>query len=187
MKLTLRQKRLLLIGAVLVVIAGVYRLSPFLAQLVSTDKAAYAEQRIFTLQKQLGQKKRLEGQRVLLDQQLTRLENGLLRGATPSLSAVTMQNVLYDLANKFGVDVQTVRVLKIGKNDDENLSMYSTVLIQARMEMSTTQLKGILSGLAQSSNLLTIDALNVQVLKKGLTGKIRVTLTIKGLMLANEI
>ena len=183
MKITERLKKLLLVGALLLSVAGVYRLSPFFETVFSFEDSEVTEQRIFTLQKQVLHKKELDRQQQSLDHQLNKLEAGLLQGATYSLAAVNIQNLLYDLAQKYNVDIQSVRVLKTTKSDDERFSMYAIVSIQARMELSISQLKKILYDLAKSSNVLIVDALNIQVLKKGQTGKVTTTLTLNGLML----
>jgi len=182
MKINERQKKLLLVGALLLSIAAIYRLLPIFDQLVSTEAETFAEQKIFTLQKKVLQKKSLEKERLSLDLLLNKREAGLLKGTTYALAAVTIQNVVYDLAHKHNVDIQSVRVLKTAASDDKSLAMYATVSIQIAMEVSIGQLKKILYDLANSSNLLVVDALNVQVLKKGQPGNVATTLTLKGLM-----
>ncbi len=182
MKITERQKKLIFVGVALVCVAAVYRFLPFFEDLLSSQDNSYIEQRITKLQKKVALKKRLEKKHVSLDRHLNKLETGLLDGSTTSLAAVTIQNLLYDLASKYEVDIQSVRVLKSTKNEDETLSMYTIISIQARMQLTISQLKEILYDFAKSTNIVVVDALNVQVVKKGQEGKIMATLTLKGMM-----
>jgi len=179
---TQRQKKLIVVGVILVAVAGVYRLLPFFQQVISSEDRTVVERRILSLQKKIVHKKELVRQRVVLERQLGKLESGLLQGATHSLAAVTIQNLLYDLARKYNVGVQSVRVLKAEKAADENLSMYTVVAIQARMVLSISQLEKILYGLAKSSKLLVVNGLSANIVTRGKPGQIMVTLTLKGLM-----
>jgi len=181
-----RQKKLLFVGALLLIIAGIYRIIPFWEQLFSSgDEITVNEQKIFTLQKNVEQKKRLAKQKLILNRQLSRFEAKLLHGTTETLAAVTLQNLLYDLVDKLDVDIKSVRVLKTTKSDDERLDMYTVIAIQARMELGIHQLQQILYGLAKSQNIVKVDALHVQVSKKG-KGIITTTLTLSGIMLNNN-
>lgn len=180
---TLRQKKMIAVGGVLVMLAAAYRMAPLLGDILLIQDDGVTEQRIFSLRKKVARKKDLTRQQSMLEKELSRLETGLLKGTTLSLAAVSMQNLLYELASQNDVKVQSVRVLKPEKSEDEALAMYSIITIQARMELSISELQEMLYGFAKSPYFIAVDSLDAQSVKKGATGRVTSTITLKGLKL----
>ncbi len=187
MTLSRRQKYLLLIAAVLAVLIVFKRMSPFVGELFSDDEQ-YLEQRIVALQHKQQRKVRLEKELVQLEKGLDRLEGHLVAGDTAALAAVNIQNLLYELGKQNQVEINSLLVMKTDKYDDEALDMYSRLGVQARMKVTTKQLRGILYGIMNSTTVLRVTDLQITKVRQTKTQDkaaplLSVTFTVRGPML----
>ncbi|MBU0484144.1 MAG: type II secretion system protein M [Proteobacteria bacterium] len=181
-ELTKERKIILLAGVILLALAAGYRLVPFLRQSFSGTEEVFSEQRIVKLQKKAQQKEQLDRQLQTLSRQLSQAEAVLLGGATYSLAAVEIQNLLYDLAKQHGFEIKSVRVMNSDKPDDKTPAVYAKVSVQAQIELSTGQLKELLYGVAKAAKIIRVENIEINPLKRGQADKLTATMTLTGLM-----
>ena len=183
-KINKQKKYILIAGAVILFFGLIYRLAPFFQDVGRADtEIILKEKRLEKYRQMLRQATDLEARLISLNRSLDRLEAGLLTGKTPSLAAVDIQNILNDIAGRNGVDIKTVRVLKHQALEEE---LYLRIPIQFSISSDIGQLKKILYSIRSSSKNLTVQKLDINVVKRGNSRKINSNITIAGFMKKTE-
>ncbi|MEZ4578084.1 MAG: hypothetical protein R2875_08745 [Desulfobacterales bacterium] len=111
--MTRERKIILLAGAVLLVIGAMYRFWPAIVSTVSVvDEIAFKTDQVEKYQQIAARKDPVVKENAAVKKQFRLMENRLLTGSTPSLSAVEIQNTLNDIAEAVGVKFSTMRVMR---------------------------------------------------------------------------
>lgn len=178
--LTKERKYILIGGAILLFFGLVYKVYP-LFQGITNESAQIAvkEKHLVKYQQSIEEGKILQKRLTALTAALEQGESGLLRGKTPSLAAVDMQNILSAIAQKSDVQISSVRVLKPVKEED---SSYLSVPVRFSLTLSTRQLKEILYGIAISDRYLTVREIRINAPRRKGRDQLRVDLTVDGFM-----
>ena len=179
MKLTAREKRIIIIG--LCVVAGVliyYAVASLLpnsenlAQSVDLKKKMLLKQRE-TLSREDSYRIRMEQYNKQLEKDLTRL----LPGNNPNVAGAELQKLLQDFANQSGVEITAKTILQEKKIQD--------LLIQVSVRVDTNncnleQLVQFLTLIANYEKYLKIDEFNISGYRIQKRFEIRPNLTISG-------
>lgn len=179
-KISKRRKYLLIAGAILLVLALVYRFLPVIEDFLPREEEISLKQRhIAKYQRILNEKGAVEARLAALGKSVKELERGLLRGKTPALAAADIQKILHKLAEKSKVEIKRVRVLKVvelGQGD------YLGVPVQLNINAGIRQLKEILYRIEASPKYLTVKKMKIKVLSRRRTkkGKINADITVFG-------
>lgn len=144
-----------------------------------------ARQQISKYQGMAQKKEILQKKAATLDRQAARAENGLLKGSTVALAAVDLQNNLTDIADRNGVTISSLQVMRPPKNKKEDKPPYLEVPVRITMTISLRQLEKMLYNIAASRLLLRINEATIKVSGKE-KDKLQTNLTICGLMAAKE-
>ncbi len=186
MKLTSREKRIILIG--ICVVAGVLvyyattLLLPnrdYISQEVVLKKKMLLKQRE-TVSREDVYKTRLEQYSKQLDKDLTRL----LPGNTPNVAGAELQKLLQDFANQSGVEITAKNILQEKKTQD--------LLIKISVRIDTIcnleQLVQFLAAIENYDKYLKIDEFTISGFRSQIQKKseIRPSLTIAGYINATE-
>ncbi|MEW6740397.1 MAG: GspMb/PilO family protein [Nitrospirota bacterium] len=136
----------------------------------------YAEAKRVYLLKQLNkisEKEAISRRLEATKGELRELENGLIKGNKPPLSAAELQRLLKEMAKASGVDIKLERALS-----PIDTEMYSSIPVEIGFTAITKKLKDMLLMIEASPLLLTISEMKIRV-----TGlEVYVTITVRGLI-----
>jgi len=184
MKITPRDKKFLIAGAIAVCIYIVTRFAvfPLFDQVSGQKNDLYMKEKI--LAKYLNiLKKQDQLQQTLkqLSQKEKRIEESLLQGETPSLAAADIQKIVDSIAKESELNIQSVKVIDPGKKDG-----FITILIQVMFTSDLSRTGNFIRGIENNQKLLTIPELKIRVKNKRKTQEVVVTLQILGFMKKEE-
>lgn len=175
-----RTKNLLVVGAVVLLIGSVVRFYPDIsAKLDLSSETASKELTLRKYHKVVQSGGSLGGQIETLRKTLARMEAGLLIGATASLAAADIQNVLNSIADKSKVQTKTVRVLKAEPVEG---MPYVSVPVEFSVNCGTRQLKEILYQIESSTKYLMVQKVRITVVRRGRTEQVQGDVTVVGFM-----
>lgn len=185
MKISSREKKILIAGAVAAVLTGLFYFSDSLVP--SGGQRATLE----TKKKMLGQyretiaaeqnyKARLEYDRRRYDQNQTRL----LTGETPSIAAAELQKILTELAGPTGVEItRRDNILQSQTKIQDNL-----IKIEVKIETNCNpeQLVQFIAAIENYERFLTVSDLTVSGYRMQKKYEIRPSITVAGYIMAPE-
>lgn len=175
------RKILLAVGAVLLVLGAVYRFYPDIRAMVSvSEEMALRQKQVDAYAGIVAQKKQVEKENALAKRLQNQMNTRFLPGATPSLAAVEIQNILNRIAGASNVKFATMRVMK--PVEDEN-SGFIRLPVQFSMTSSIVQLRDMIYKIEASPKLLVITELDAsQSRSRDQAAMIRATVTVEGVM-----
>ncbi len=180
LRLNKERKIILVIGGILLAWGVLYRLVPVYQELIPQhNEIELKKEQIIKFQKRIQTKEGLEKKQLALTKKLEQLKQGLLRGQTPALSAVSMQNRLNEIADSIALEVQAVRVLK--SKPIENTEFIS-VPVQFSTRLTIRQLKRLLYKIETAESFLQVANLVLKKSGEGMPVQLQVTMTVTGLM-----
>lgn len=170
-----REKKVLLIGGLFVTILITFHLFTWYDGM-KRSIGDYAEAKRVYLLKQLNkisEKEAISRRLEATKGELRELENGLIKGNKPPLSAAELQRLLKEMAKASGVDIKLERALS-----PIDTEMYSSIPVEIGFTAITKKLKDMLLMIEASPLLLTISEMKIRV-----TGlEVYVTITVRGLI-----
>lgn len=182
MKFTLtRERKYILIGGAILLLFGlIYKIYPvFQGMTDGSAQIAIKQKQLAKYKEAIEEGKALQKRLAELTGILERGEGGLLRGKTPALAAVDMQNILSGIAQKSAVDIQSVRVMKVVQEEG---APYLSIPVRFSLSLTTRQLKEILYGIATSDRYLTVREVRIYAPRRKGRDQLRVDLTVDGFM-----
>ena len=178
--MTRERKIILLAGAVLLVIGAIYRFWPAIVSTVSVvDEIAFKTEQVEKYQQIAARKDPVVKENAAVKKQFRLMENRLLTGSTPSLSAVEIQNTLNGIAEAVGVKFSTMRVMKAVESEGAG---YVRVPVQFSMDSDILQFKDMIYQIETSSRLLVVSELDIRQLRSRDGYRIRSVVTVEGVM-----
>lgn len=179
-QLTKERKIILLIGGILLLWGAGYRLMPLFQLLGSNSgEVDLKREQIGNYQKRIQNKNQLLQRQLAFTRDAAQLKRGLLKGQTPALSAVTMQNRLNEIAESISAEIKTTRVLKPTSHENSD---FMTVPLMLSLELNIRQLKRFLYKIETSDILLKVTDLRLRKVGGDLPVALQATVTIAGFM-----
>jgi hypothetical protein len=179
-RLNTERKLIIGIGGLLLLLALGYNAAPwFESAAPGKELLLIQQQQLSKYRQKLKGKTRLENQLKTYQARLRRLEAGLLKSKTPSLSAVDIQKVLGDIAEKTQAEVKTMRILSSGPAVDVH---YLAVPVQITLLSDIQQLTSMLHEIENSKQLLKVKDIVFRSAGARHGGNILTTLTVEGFM-----
>lgn len=176
-----RKQRLLLIGAVLLLLGGVYRFYPVLhGFLPNASEIETRQDRLVQYQKQLAKLRAMKDRLEQLKKALNRVESKLFAGDTPSLAAVEIQKMLSEISGNSGAQIESIEVLSVKPLEQlPYVEIPIRFVILARID----QLKHILYGIESHDRFLAVKEARIKPrrIHQGEDG-VQAVLTVAGLM-----
>lgn len=174
MKITLDKKRkyFLLCMALLLMGGLIYRIWPQIESIQVSDGSEIdiKKKQLIKYHKMVRSGGALEKEADLLRQRLKKAESGLLTGKTTALAAADIQKVVREMAEKCGVEIKTVRVLKPEKVVED---YYIRIPLQLTISSSVRHLKEFLYLMMNSPKYLTVQKVGISVRRTRLRRKSR--------------
>jgi Tfp pilus assembly protein PilO len=180
MKITPRDKKFLIAGAVAVCIFIVIKfiIFPFLDMLDSQkEDLVFKEQAVEKYTRIISRQAELQKKLKLLKRDDLSISNSLLKGETPSLSAADIQKSIDRIATSSTIEIQSVKIMDSGKQGD-----FLTVPIQVRFTSDLKRMKNFIYSIETSQKLLTIPSLKISVRNRRDPKEIIVTMVVSGYM-----
>jgi Tfp pilus assembly protein PilO len=176
-KMDKKRKYFLMAMVFLLMVGGVYRMWPQIENIFAVDDTiVIKKKRLIKYQKMVHGAGNLEKELKLLEAALKRGETGLLTGKTPALAAADIQKVVKEIAKKSQVEIQSVRVLKpkevVG-------SPYLSIPVQVVIKGVMRHLTQFLYQIMQSPKYLTVQQVRINVTRRRMRGKAKVSELIK--------
>ncbi|MDD5722763.1 MAG: type II secretion system protein GspM [Syntrophales bacterium] len=181
---TRERKYILIGGAILLFFGLVYTGFPLFHGIADRGaQIAIKEKQLEKYRQFIEEGKGLKRRLSALTSSLRQGESGLLRGKTPALAAVDMQNILNVITQKSGVEITSVRVLKTTKQEG---TKYLSVPVRFSIGLTTRQLKEILYGIETSDRYLTVREMDIYAPERKSREQLRVDMTVDGFMIESE-
>jgi len=176
-----RKKYILAIGAVLLILALVYRFFPNFGRIYPSEGeiAALADE-LAGYRHQLKKLESLKGRTRHLEEALKKRHSNLFRADTPSLAAVEMQKIIEAIVSQNDVEISSTQVLNEQPVKDKP---YIKVPIRLTFSAKIDQLKNILYEIESApAYLKVVDAEFRSPRRGGANRRISVHLTVAGLL-----
>ena len=179
--LTKERKMIIAFGAAVLLLGAIYRFYPNLHAMVSvSDEMAVKQKQVETYAGIVAQRQWIEKENASVKRLLNQMEARFLPGATPSLAAVEIQNILNAIGTANDVKFVTMRVM--APVEDAN-SEFIRLPVQFSMSSSIVQLRDILYKIEASPKLLIVKEVDASISKsRDQPDLIRSTITVEGIM-----
>ncbi len=182
--MTKERKIILLCGLLLLAAGLVYRFQPGIGSLfITDDELTLKKKKLAKITQRIENRENYKTALSKARKTLEKFEKQLLRGNTPSLAAVDMQNIVKDIVYKAGVDISRLQVLKPGDPDPTG---YAAIRIKFEIYTNIRQLKDVVYGIETSERILRIEEMDSRRTKTRPDPdhpvKIKTDLTVKGYM-----
>lgn len=176
--MTKERKYLYLCGAVLLLAGLVYRFYPSDVGLTGFREGfALKQRKIIKYSSVVGQKESVEKHLKKLNKIVASSVKQFLKGSTPALAAVEIQNILNQIADKVEISISRIDIKKETREKGETII---SIPVRFNIVSTTTQLKDMIYYIESSDKLLRIVDMKSNVLKKKHPEQIRSTITIEG-------
>ncbi|MDZ7698199.1 MAG: type II secretion system protein GspM [Deltaproteobacteria bacterium] len=180
LKLDRKRKRLLIAGAVLLCLGAGYRFFPTFKDMFFPEaEIDIKEQRILKLHKRIQADSGLATELQDLKGALKTAESGLLKGKTPALTAVQVQEIIQQITEKSGAVVQRLNVLK---PEPSKKGGYLSIPVEFHMYATINQLKDVLYRIGVFEKYLIVKNLRIDYMRRKAGGSIRCQITVAGYM-----
>ncbi len=159
-RVTPREKKVLIAGAVVVILIIIFKLTLWYGDIALTT-GEYVEAKRMNLSKQLNkiaQKDKLLEKHENLSNELKVLESGLLPGSKPLVAAAMIQRDIKSIASSLGISIRSERALT---PVDEGF--YVAVPVEIGFSATTAKFKDLLYRLSISPKLLTVSEVDIRV------------------------
>lgn len=178
MKISKRDKKILTIGALAVVLILVisYVIIPFIES--EKDIREITQQKEMVLQKYekiMNQREKVERRLNQLRGEQNQLHRKLLKGSTTSLAAAEMQKVLEKLSKTQDLELKSVKV-----RDEEEKGEFLAIPLEIRFVTDLGRTRKFLADLEKNSKCLVIPKLKISVKNQRDPKEVIVTLVVTG-------
>lgn len=178
MKIAKRDKKILMIGALSVVLILIisYVMIPFIeSEKEIRERTLQKEMVLQKYEKVMKQREEIERKLNQLKGRQSQLNRKLLKGSTHSLAAAEMQKVLEKLSKTHNLELKSVKVKK-----EEERGEFFVIPIEIRFVTDLHRTIKFLADLEKNSKYLTIPKLKISVKNQRDPKEIIVTLVVTG-------
>lgn len=184
MKITPRDRKYLIAGAVAICVFALFKFGifPVYEKFVDQKKDIALKEKarakyLSFLQEQADSQKNLKG----APKEEVNLQKSLLKGETPSLAAADIQKIIDAFAKESKVDIQSVKVMEPEPKDS-----FVAIPLQVIFSSDLTRMKKFIKSIETDRKLLTIPELKIRVKNEQKDQGITVTLQVAGFMKKTE-
>jgi hypothetical protein len=176
-----RERKIILIGgAVLLLLAAIYRFYPLIGPMFSgSDEIRMKQEILGRYQNVVARGDRVDADYARVSRMLSRVDAGLLSGATESLAAVEIQNIINTIATANNIKIETMQVMRTRDVDEVG---YAMIPVRFVFGSDIPQLKDMLYGIESHDKLLIVSEINVGISTSRRTDDIRSTVAVEGVM-----
>jgi hypothetical protein len=181
-KLKQREKKVLLLGGIIVILILGYHFAVWYNDM-SASLGGYVDTRRIKLEGQLteiSRKADINKELAVVSSDLKEMEKGLLSGSKPPLAAAEIQRTLKNIVSAVGVDINLERTFDSVSTEND---LYLGIPVEIGFTASTAKLKDILLGIKTSPLQLTVSEIKILVRNTENPMDVNATLTVKGFMI----
>lgn len=178
--LTKERKIILVVGAILLLLGGIYRFWPSIVSVVSVaDEIAIKRGHVEKYRRIVGLRDQAVAENAAFKRRFRQMENRFLSGETQSLAAVEIQNILNTIAENGNVKFSTMRVMKPLGSDTAD---YVRIPVQFVMNVDITQLKDVVYQIEAAPQLLVISEMGLRQVRSKDNQQVQAVITVEGVM-----
>jgi len=174
-----RTKYLLIAGALLLILALVYRLFPYISSLSVKEETILKERQLAKYRELIQEKSLLEEKFLSLKKADEQLQSGVFIRETPALAAADIQKILNDITSESGISMKTVRVLT---PEISSLQKYNSIPVEFTVACNIRQLKNLLYRIDISPMYLRVSKIQINAAEGDRDEEIYANLTVCGIM-----
>lgn len=164
----------------MLILAAIYRFYPLIGPFFSGSDVIYVKHDIIKrYQNVVGRDRHVDAEHARVSRMLSRAETGLLAGATESLAAVEIQNIINTIAVANNIKIDTMQVMK---TRDAEEAGYARIPVRFSFGSDILQLKEMLHRVETHDKLLIVAEINTGLAVRARSGEIRSTVTVEGIM-----
>lgn len=164
----------------MLLLAAIYRFYPLIGPFFSGSDEIHVKQDIIErYQNVVGRDRQVDAEHARVSRMLSRAEAGLLAGATESLAAVEIQNIINTIAAANNIKIDTMQVMKTRDADGVG---YAMIPVRFTFGSNILQLKEILHRVEIHDKMLIVSEINTGQTIRSRSGEIRSTITVEGVM-----
>ncbi len=164
----------------MLLLAAIYRFYPSIGPFFTGSDEIHVKQDIISKYRNVvGRERHVDAEHARVQRMLSRAEAGLLAGATESLAAVEIQNIINAIAVANNIKIDTMQVMKT--RDAEEVG-YARIPVRFSFGSDILQLKEILHRVETHDKLLIVAEINLGLAIRARSGEIRSTITVEGIM-----
>lgn len=182
--MTQERRYILMAGCVLLLLGLMYRFYPDVIDFL--PDSGELDMKIKTVERykeKVGERRQIQERIMTLARRLEQAESVFLEGATPALAAVSIQNVVNEIAQSNGLEMASQLVMKT-RDDPEK--PYLEIPVQITVRLSVAQLRDFLYKIDSSPQLLAILDLRLRRLETAGPDMLNATMTVAGYMKKSE-
>jgi hypothetical protein len=179
-EITRERKIILSVGAVLLILGAIYRFYPLIGPLLTgSDDIFVKQESIGRYQNVVSRDHQVAADHGRISRMLSRAEAGLLAGATESLAAVEIQNIINTVAAANNIKIDTMQVMRTRDADGVG---YAMIPVRFTFGSNILQLKEILHRMEIHDKMLIVTEINIGMAVRTRPGELRATITVEGVM-----
>ncbi|MCK5255309.1 MAG: type 4a pilus biogenesis protein PilO [Deltaproteobacteria bacterium] len=185
MKISKRDKKILTVGALAVVLIFVvtYVIVPFIeSEMDIRERTQQKEMVLQKYEKIMNQRDEVEKELDQLRGKQNKLKKRLLKGSTPSLAAAEMQKVLEKISKKHELELKSVKV-----KDEEEKGEFLAIPLEVRLITDLNRTRKFLADLEKNAKCLVIPKLKISVKNQRDPKEVIVTLVVTGFFIKKGV
>ena len=174
-----KERKYILIGGCLLLLFGlICRFYPFGFEFLNGNAGiALKQKRILKYNVAVQQKPNIEKHLMKLNKITADSVNVFLKGTTPALAAVDIQNTLNRIAEKVGISISRIDIQKEKKLEEDEII---SIPVRFRITSTTRQLRDMIFYIESSEKLIRIIDIQSNARKKKFPEHINSSITIEG-------
>ncbi|MFZ5569115.1 MAG: type II secretion system protein GspM [Thermodesulfobacteriota bacterium] len=179
-EITKERKIILAVGGLLLLLGLVYRFYPDVAGLLPDGGELDVKMKTVERYRQkVAERRRIQERNMILTRRLEQAEQALLDGATPALAAVSIQNVINEIAQANGLEILSQLVLKTREEPEKD---YLEIPVQITTRMNVAQLRTFLYRIESAPKLLAIVDMRLLRMEAAGPDVLTASMTVSGYM-----
>lgn len=182
----MKYKKLMLIGAVLLIIGAVYRFYPQSRVATDEDSLNRKMNQLTKYQQLIDGEKKMQARLAESKQLLSDVRKLIILADTPALAAVKMQDRINQISSNQKIAIESMRFLEPVTIESAELKEYLEIPLQFSIDAPIRQVKSLLYELENSDELFVIREIRARVKTQGDEYKVSITLIVCGYMKAPE-
>lgn len=174
-----KERKYLMLGGCLLLLAGIiYRFYPFGFEYLNGDSdIALKQKKVIKYRLELQQKPNIDKHLMALNKVAGESANVFLKGTTPALAAVDIQNILNNIAEKVGVSISRMDIQKEQKLEEDKIVI---IRVGFKITSTTRQLRDMLYHIETSGKLIRIIDIQANAQRNKTPEEIVSSITVEG-------
>lgn len=156
------KKTLLIVGVVLLIIAGIYRFFPDTQQMFENDTMVQKQLKLNKYRSLVADEQKLKTALTAATRTVNTARQMLLQADTPAIAAVEIQDRVQQIAGRQDLNTEGMRFLEPVKIEAPELNEYLAIPIQFSIDAPIEKVKSLLYDLETSDKLISVQEIRAR-------------------------